>query len=164
VSVSEDKPSTESSAASSDQAVNESVAMLSNYFDLAQENISPIRSGDDEPIPSMFRVKQNSYREHFPKRPGSSKGIASTVLLIVIGSFLFLATGGAVLSFLVFSSDKSVVEPASAPEYPQRITTEASSSPAGSGVVEAPQALPVAPTQQLENEGEPWSDAMQTYK
>jgi hypothetical protein len=146
----EDEQSTESSAASSDQAVGESVAMLTNFFDLKQKSSTLLSSGDDEPLPSMFGRKQDG------DGANSSKGRSSKFLLVVIGSFLILATGGLLLSFLVFSSDKSAIEPAGA--------LEASSSPAGSDAVEAPQTPPVAPTQQLDAEGEPWSDAMETYK
>jgi hypothetical protein len=164
VSSLEDKSRAESNTTSSDQAVNESVAMLSNYFDLTQKSSAPPTRGGDEPLPSTFGGKQKGDDAIPSARSGSSKQKASKLLLIVIGSFVFIATGGVLLSSLIFSSDKSAVEPAHAPAFPQAIETKASSSRATSGAVKILQAPPVAPTERLEAEGEPWPETMETYK
>jgi hypothetical protein len=160
VSSVEDKPREEPNQASSDQAVNESVAMLSSYFDLAQKSSSRLSPAGDEPVPSMFREAVAIPHG----RRGSSNGKASKLLLAVIGSFLFFATGGAILSFLIFSSDKEVVASAARPAFPRTAGAEASLSSAAPDAVEAPQSQPAAPTQQTQVEGKPWSETMEAYK
>jgi hypothetical protein len=136
--------------------------MLGKYFDLTRKSNAPLRPTDDEPLPSMFRGEQQRDDPILYARAGSSKGKASTLLLIVLGSFL--ATVGVLVSFSIFSSEKSAIETADAPAFPHTITTDASYSSGAADAVEAPQARTPAPTQPALAEGAPWSGTMEAYK
>jgi hypothetical protein len=152
--VSTDKPSAESSTHSSDQAVNESVTMLSSYFDLTQKSNAPLHPDvDNEPLPSMFSRNTNGAEATYYT---PSRGKSPT--LIVIGSFLILVACGILFSFFNFASDKEAV--VSVARSSQSVETETSLSSAAPEVIEIPPVLP-EPTMASD---EPWSDTMEAYK